>query len=298
MVAAEGLWGPPFQFPVVGRFLLDGDGLCCRLVGMKRLFGLFLVAMVAVGGAGAQTSTGTASASGAGSGSAAAAPTVQEGLADLRAHEPAHALGVFQQVLERDPNNEAANWLAATAALSLYNGPLAVKYAEKAQALDPANWKIHTTLVVAYSEAGDKAKRDAERAVLTKLHDDPKAKDAMQTAGFLLDMFPVKQYRVEAIEYFHPVGRFHIYYHFIVRNAAGKAVWSFDAASNDFDEASWAKAYPARAKAGERQFELTGQGNGVSRDYGTFSGKPEYALFKSRVVFVLGQQTGKFPGER
>ena len=261
---------------------------------MNRACVVLLMVALGAGPGAAQTATGSA----VGAPVPTTAATVQQGLADLRAHEPAHALGVFEQVLASDPNNEAANWLAATAALSLYEGPLAVKYAEKAQALDPTNWKIHTTLVVAYSEAGDTAKRDAERAALLKLHDDPKAKDAMQTAGFLLDMFPVKQYGVEAIEYFHPVGRFHIYYHFIVRNAAGKAVWSFDAASNDFDEASWAKAYPARAAAGERQFELTGQGNGQERDYGTFSGKPEYALFRSRVVFVLGQQTGKFPGER
>ena len=227
-----------------------------------------------------------------------APPTVQQGLADLQAHQPQQALDIFQQVLRADPNNAAANLLAASAALSLYKGDLAVQYAEKAHTLEPQNWKIHTTLVVAYSEAGQKDKRDQERAILLKLHDDPHAPDAMQTSGFLLDMFPIRQYRVDAIQYFRPVGKFHIYYHFVIRNAAGKPLWSFDAESNDFDQASWASAYPARAAAGERQFQLTGQGNGQERDYGTFSGKPDYELFRSRVVFTLQSQTGPFPEEK
>jgi len=254
---------------------------------MNRLPALLLISTLVASAAAAQTAPPLS-----------AAPSVRQGLADLRAHQPQQALDVFQQILRADPNNLAANLLAATSALNLYKGDLAVQYAEKAHALDPANWKIHTTLVVAYSEAGDTARRDQERAVLLKLHDNPQASEAMQTAGFLLDMFPVRQYHVDAIQYFHPVGKFHIYYHFIVRNAEGKALWSFDAASNNFDEASWARAYPARATAGERQFQLTGQGNGVSRDYGTFSGKPDYALFRSRVVFVLQSQTAPFPGEK
>lgn len=228
----------------------------------------------------------------------APAPTIQQGLAALHANQPQQALDILQQLLHADPNNAAANLFAAFAALRLYNGDLAVEYAEKVHALVPKDWKIHTTLVVAYSEAGQYEKRDQERAILHQLHDDPQASDAMHTNGFLLDMFPVKQYHVDAIEYFQPVGKFHIYYHFIVRNADGKQLWSFDAESNDFDEASWEKANPEQAAAGERHFQLVGKGNGQERDYGTFSGKPEYDLFRSRVVFELQSQTGPFPGEQ
>jgi tetratricopeptide (TPR) repeat protein len=254
---------------------------------MKRLPTLLLAASLAVPAALAQSNPPPT----------APPPTLQQGLTALRAHQSQQALDIFQQILRANPSDVTANLLAATAALNLYKGDLAVQYAEKAHALDPQNWKIHTTLVVAYSQAGDKTRRDQERAILQKLHDDPHAADAMHTSGFLLDMFPVKQYHVDAVQYFHPVGKFHIYYHFIVRNADGKALWSFDAASNDFDENSWARAYPARAAAGERQFQLTGQGSGVERDYGTFSGKPNYGLFRARVVFVLQSQTAPFPGE-
>jgi tetratricopeptide (TPR) repeat protein len=258
---------------------------------MIRPQALFLAAALCAGGAFAQTPAPPVPAT-------TPAPTTEQGLSALRAHQPQQALEIFEQVLRANPNDAAANLLAATAALSLYKGDLAVQYAEKARQLDPANWKVHTTLVVAYAEAGKTQQRDQERATLRKLHDDPHAPDAMQTSGFLLDMFPVGQYRVEAVEYFHPVGSFHIYYRFIVRNAASKPLWQIDAESNDFDEASWAKAYPQRAAAGERQFQLVGQGNGAEKDYGMFSGKSDYDKIRAQVIAALQAQTTPFPGEK
>src|ERR1700758_1480539 len=134
-----------------------------------------------------------------------AAATTEKGLDALKANQPQQALDQFELALKVNPNDAAANLLAAAAALSLYRSDLAVRYADKARDLDPHNWKVHTTLVAAYAGAGMKQQRDQEREILRKLHDDPNAPDAMQTKGFLLEMFPVKQYRVEAVEYFHPV---------------------------------------------------------------------------------------------
>lgn len=222
---------------------------------------------------------------------------IEQGLAALKANHSEEALDDFQKVLAADPNNVAANLLAATAALNLYNGDLAVQYAESASRLDPGNWKVHTTLVAAYAAAGKKAQRDEERAALRKLHDDPNAPDAMQTSGFLLEMFPVKQYRVEAIEYFKPVGKFHVYFHFVLRNAQGKRVWQIDAESNDFDQKSWAEAHPGEAAAGKRQFQLVGEDAGVHTDYSMFSGTLDYDAIRAQVVNVIEQQTAPFPAE-
>lgn len=229
----------------------------------------------------------------------AAAPqvTVEQGLDQLKSHQPQQALATFQQLLQTNPNDVATNLYAADAALQLYKGDLAVQYAEKARDLDPNNWKVHTTLVVAYSVADRPIQRNAERDTLHKLHADPKAKDAMQSNGFLVDMFPVKQYRIEAIEYFQPIGKFHIYYRFIIRNEQGKRVWTINAESNDFDEKSWEQAHAAQASAGERQFQMTGEGNEKHVDYRMFSGKPVYDGVKAQVLQILNAQTGPFPGE-
>ncbi len=225
------------------------------------------------------------------------ADTTEKGLQALKANQPQQALDQFELALKANPNDPAANLLAASAALSLYKNDVAVKYAEKAHEVEPNNWKVHTTLVAAYAGAGMKPQRDQEREILRKLHDDPNAPEAMQTKGFLLEMFPVKQYRVEAVEYFHPVEKFHIYYRFVIRNAAGKRVWQIDTESNDFDQDSWAKAHPDEAAAGKRQFQLVGADRDLHMDYRMFSGTPDYDVIRQQVVAVIQEQTAPFPGE-
>lgn len=225
------------------------------------------------------------------------AETTEKGLAALKSNQPQQALDFFEQALRSNPNDVAATLLAATAALNLYKGDLAVKYAEKARDLDSNNWKVHTTLVAAHAAAGKKVQRDQEREMLRHLHDDPHAPDAMQTKGFLLEMFPVKQYKVEAIEYFHPVDKFHIYYRFLIRNATGKRVWQIDVESNDFDQNSWAKAHPDDAAAGKRQFQLVGEDRDLHADYRMLSGTADYDAMRAQVVEVIQEQTAPFPGE-
>lgn len=222
---------------------------------------------------------------------------VDQGLAALKNHQPQQALAAFQQALQANPNDVAANLYAAGAALELYQGDLAVQYAEKARQLDPDNWKVHTTLVVAYAVAERIQERNAEREVLRKLHSDPKAADAMQSNGFIVDMFPVKQYHVDAIEYFSPLGKFHIYYRFLLHNPQGKRVWTITVESNDFDEKSWEQAHAQQAADGERQFQISGEGGDKRVDYEMFSGKPVYDPVKAEVVKIINAQTAPFPGE-
>ncbi|WP_129208601.1 hypothetical protein [Silvibacterium dinghuense] len=219
-------------------------------------------------------------------------------MAALKENQPQQALDAFQKALALNADDPAANLLAATAALSLYKSDLAVQYAEKARQLQPDNWKVHTALVAAYAEAGKTQQRDQERDILRKLHADPHAPEAMQTSGFLVEMFPVKQYHVDAVEYFTPVGRFHVYYRFVIRNAEGRRVWQIDAESNDFDQKSWAGAHPEEAAQGKRQFQIVGEDTDVHTDYHMFSGLPDYDLIRAQVVSVITQQTTPFPGEK
>jgi tetratricopeptide (TPR) repeat protein len=214
-------------------------------------------------------------------------PTLAQGMSALRDNQAREALSAFQRVLASDPDNIAANLLASTAAVELFQGPLAVQYAEKAAHLDPRNWKIHTTLVAAYSAAGMKQQRDHERELLHEMHQSG-APDARLATGFLLEMFPLGTGRVDAIEYFEPMGRFHTYFRFLVRQADGKRVGEIDVQSDDFDQKSWAEAHAAEAAAGERQFQLTGHGDDNQEvDYRMFSGKLDYDDVRVMVVEAL-----------
>jgi tetratricopeptide (TPR) repeat protein len=123
-----------------------------------------------------------------------APPTIADGLAALRSGHADQAFADFQRVLAADPSNVPACLFAATAALELCNGPLAVQYAEKARQLDPQDWKVDATLVAAYAAAGNKQQRDALRAQLRQRHAAaaPNAPAARDANGFLLEMFPVE----------------------------------------------------------------------------------------------------------
>lgn len=230
----------------------------------------------------AQRGATPAAASGSGDG-----PTLAQGISALRDNQPRDALADFQRLLASDPDNVTANLLASTSAVELYQGPLAVQYAEKAEKLDPQNWKIHTTLVAAYAAAGRMKQRDQERALLRELHQTG-ASDARLATGFLIEMFPMGPDRVDAIEYFEPVGRFHTYYRFLVRQPDGKRIWEIDVQSDDFDQKSWSEAHPAEAASGNRQFQINGHGeDGQTIDYRMFSGKPDYDNIRVMVVEAL-----------
>ena len=237
---------------------------------------------------------------------AAPVPTVADGLAALRSGQNTQALADFQRILAAQPSNAAANLYAATAALELYNGPLAVQYAEKARQLDPQDWKVDTTLVAAYAAAGDKQQRDAMRARLRQLHaasgpNAPDARDARLASGFLLEMFPVEyrpagapaqSYHVDAVEYFEPLGELRTYYRFIVRRSSGgPRIWEIDVQSNDFDEASWAQAHRSEAASGLRQFQINGHSDaGQEVDYQLLTGRDDYDAFRAMVVNILESQ--------
>ena len=232
---------------------------------------------------------------------ASAAPSgnaeIDLGLKYLKSSQAEKALAVFQKVLKTDPDNATANLLAATSLLNLYLGDAAVTYAERAQQLAPNDWRVDTTLVTAYAAAGKTQKRDAVRTKLIALHASANAPDAMKANGFLLDLFEVKDYRVEVVQYFAPVGKFHTYYRFVVRNQANKRLWEYALQSDDFAQKSWAEAHPQEAAAGGRQFSLESDTGDTHTEYRLFSGDPGYDAVRAVVVRLLQERTTPFPAE-
>ncbi len=222
---------------------------------------------------------------------------LQQGEDALKAGQPQQALAYFQQAIAAEPRSSTANLLAASCELDLYDGPAAVRYAERALTLTPNDWRIHTTLVTAYTMAGDRPHRDAERDFLRKAHTDEKLPDAKETAGFLLDRFRAGRYRVDAVEYFHPLGRYNTYYRFLVRSEAGARVWVIEVNSDSLNQSSWAAAYPRQARDGQRQFQIESAQGPEHVEYRTFSGAPSYDYMRAEVVKIVEAQTKPWPGE-
>jgi len=222
---------------------------------------------------------------------------MQQGLAALQANQPQQALALFQQVIAGDPQDAAANLLAASTEIALFQPVDAVRYGERALAIEPGNWKVHTTLVTAYTMAGDVPHREAERDFLRKAHSNPALPDARGTSGFLLDKFKAGIYSVDAVEYFKPLGKYNTYYRFLVRNDVGTRVWTIEVNSDSLNQVSWAQAYPRPAKEGQRQFQIESAPGETHVGYRTFSGAPGYDYVKSQVVKILAAQTTPFPPE-
>jgi tetratricopeptide (TPR) repeat protein len=222
---------------------------------------------------------------------------LDEGLKYLRSNQFEKALASFQKALDADPENATANLLAASAALNLFQGDGAVTYAENARRLAPNDWRVDTTLVTAYAVDGKLKERDAVRAKLVALHNSPDAPDAMKANGFLLDLFKVKNYRVEAVQYFKPIGKFHTYYRFLVRSEEGKRLWEYELQSDDFAQKSWAEAHPQEAAAGGRQYTLESDSGDTHVEYRLFSGDPGYDEVRAVVARLLMDRTKPFPAE-
>ena len=220
---------------------------------------------------------------------------ILQGQTSLHDNHPGDALTAFQAALTLAPDSAAANLLAASAAVQLFQPQLAVKYGERAKALEPLNWKIDTTLVTAYAMVGDTSHRDAERNALRTAHANPKLTEAVQTKGFLLDLFRAGAYRVEAVEYFKPIGTFNTYFRFVLRDEkTNQVVWTIEANSDSMNQTSWAQAYPKQAAQGQRQFQLDGVFDGGHTEYRTFSGGADYDWIKSQVIKIIAAQKGPF----
>jgi tetratricopeptide (TPR) repeat protein len=224
-------------------------------------------------------------------------PLIEQGITFLTAGQYEKALANFQQVLKDEPGNATANLLAASAALNLFQGDGAVVYAENARRLAPNDWRVDTTLVTAYAVDGKTAERDQVRDKLMALHNSADAPDAMKANGFLLDLIKVGNYRVEVVQYFKPLGKFHTYYRFLVRNQAGKRVWQYELQSDDFAQKSWADAHPQEAAAGGRQYSLESDFGEVHEEYRLFSGNPSYDEVRAEVVQLVTQHKKPFPAE-
>ena len=222
---------------------------------------------------------------------------MQQGIAALHANQPQQALALFQQAIAGDPQDAAANLLAASTEIALFQPVDAVRYGERALAIEPGNWKVHTMLVTAYAMVGDVPHREAERDFLRKAHGDPALPDARETSGFLLDRFKAGAYSVDAVEYFKPLGKYNTYYRLIVHNETGARVWTIEVNSDSLKQVSWAQAYPRPAKQGQRQFQIESAPGETHVEYRTFSGAPSYDYVKSQALKILAAQTTPFPPE-
>jgi tetratricopeptide (TPR) repeat protein len=219
-------------------------------------------------------------------------PVAFEGVrSSLEAGRRDEALLKAQAIVQIYPDNLQANLMTGAVLLELTRPADAVAYFRKADTLQPDDPHVHSLLLEAYAESGDKKMRDEERATLRRMHSDGKHPAFSETQGITIERIPVGNLSVDAIEYFAPEGKYHFYYRFDVYDTSGKRIEFIALASEDEDQAFFAASHPKEAKAGVRRFSLDRYTENQQALLGFMDGQPTYDDLRARIVKIVTAET-------
>lgn len=219
-------------------------------------------------------------------------PVAFEGVrSSLQAGRKDEALLKAQAIVQIYPDNLQANLMAGAVLLELARPADAIAYFRKADAVQPDDPHVHSLLLEACAESGDRKLRDEERATLRRMHSDGKHPAFSETHGFMIERIPVGNLSVDAIEYFAPEGKYHFYYRFDVHDTSGKVIEFIALASEDEDQALFAEAHPKEAKAGGRRFSLDRYTENQQALLGFMDGQPDYDDLRARIVKTVTAET-------
>jgi tetratricopeptide (TPR) repeat protein len=210
--------------------------------------------------------------------------------ASLDAGKKDEALAKAMDIVKAWPNNADANAITGFVLLQMAKPGDAMPYIRKAQSIDPGDPRIHLLLVQVYAEQGDTEHRDQEIALLRGYHSDGRHPEFARLTGFMIEEIPAGSKKVQAEEYFQPVGRYHFYYRFNVYDATGKLEEFFALASEDEDQAFFEEAHPKRAKAGERRFSIDEYTGNSQALLGFVDGEPSYDVLRARILKALSAE--------
>lgn len=219
-------------------------------------------------------------------------------VASLQARDFDNALTGAKSILAGNPDSPKANKLVGVVYLDQQKPSDALPYFQKALQLSPDDPTVHGLLLQAYAQAGDKAHRDEQRAILRGYHTDGKHPEFSQIPAFLIETIPVGDKIIQATEFYEPNGDFHFYYRFNIFDNEGHIVGFIALESDDADQALFAEKHPKQAASGERRFSLDGysraaDGHVSQALYSFFDGQPSYDALRDLVVKLV--QSGKAP---
>lgn len=219
-------------------------------------------------------------------------PIAFEGVrSSLESGRKEEALQKARAIVQIYPDNLQANLMTGAVLLELNRSAEAVPYFSKAVAAQPDDPHMHSLLLEAYAESGDKAHRDEERATLRRFHSDGRHLAFSEVHGYMIERIPVGNLAVEAIEYFAPEGRYHFRYRFDVYDTSQKMIEFIALASEDEDQAFFAQSHPKEAKAGVRRFSLDRYTQNQQALLGFIDGEPSYDDLRARVVKIIQADT-------
>jgi len=211
--------------------------------------------------------------------------------AELLNGDRSQALHEAEAILNAHPGNAEASFIIGTLLLDDGKPAEALVCFRNAQAAWPGSTDVHSGLLEAYAETGDRKNRDIERAILRGYHSDGHHPTAARTTGIVVERFHAGGKTVEAVEYFDPQGPDHIWYRFNVFDGKGLTLGSYTFAADDPDQVAYYQQHPDVAGSTLHRFALESSFHGTGSTLGSIDGAPTYDDFRTRIVSVVQAET-------
>jgi len=198
------------------------------------------------------------------------------------------ALRAYRDALTKDPKNPVLLYNAGLMAYLAEKPKEAIEFWSKGRKIEPDNWHLRPKLIQAYEAAGDRKKRDAERAELYKLRKNAKNEELKNLKYYCRDQFSVGKARVMVLEYFELTGERAVRFSFLVLKPNSRDIESRYTLESDSTTDQIAKE-AKEIKPDQRLFTLDGYLNGgrSHRTYEFFVDEPKYDKVKVAVKEIL-----------
>jgi len=201
------------------------------------------------------------------------------------------ALNLFNEVLEKLPDNIVALNMWGNCSLQLHDYALAIERFKLALALRPGEWHNVAGLLEAYSLEGFQKERARELEYVKQLKSEGKLP---KNFSFITDVFDMGLRKVQVMEFYPDLaGKDRYRYWFNIFNPQGQQTYRVTVESNDGDQLLWAKKHPKEAAAGGRMFSLEGYSPNSHTTYRFYDGEPPYETVIADVQSIL---QGKLKG--
>jgi tetratricopeptide (TPR) repeat protein len=216
-------------------------------------------------------------------------PVAFEGVqSSLNSGRPDEALEKAKAIVQLYPDSVQANVTTGAILLQVSRPEEAANYFRKVVLARPDDPHLHSLLLEAYAESGDKQRRDAELATLRRLHTDGRHSDFAEVHGVLVERIHVGNLSIAAVAYFSPEGPHHFYYRFDEYDTSDKLIEFIALAAEDRDQPS---TLSSAGKPAGRRFALTRYSQDEQALLGWIDGTPSYDDVRARVVKAVTAET-------
>ena len=216
-----------------------------------------------------------------------------EGVEALKAEKYTKAYDIFQDILEKDPNNQNTLFYVAFTLNKLGKSKQAINQYIRLIDKYPNDWDAMWRLIVLLNAENKPDIRDKYRKSLTNLWKSNTIEELSERPIYLLDHFETEDADVDVFNYFEMKGDRAVRYKFNIYRPKGQPVELDDKPSEVISVGSYKYATEYSREKGEigltdKIYHLDGYlPDGTHKTYRFYLNEPSYDLVKKEVLAIL-----------